>query len=171
MSQRFFLISFILGFENLSLNLLKSFLIFFNFLSSKLFSLFIYSDSLRTLNNLSLDMLLQSLMPLLFATSFNSFNDRFSILILQRKNKFFTIVSAFIHLLWLLPRWLLLQMVASADGCFFDNGRLANFEQVKNGNHFADFEQVKINSYFVNFEQVKIDGYFVNVKQDKIDNQ
>ena len=58
MSERFFPISIIFDLENSYLNLLKSLLIIFILALSKLFPLSAYSDSLRALNNLSLDMFL-----------------------------------------------------------------------------------------------------------------
>ena len=69
-------------------NSLKSFLIFFNLSSRKLFLLSTDSDLLRALYNLSLDMLLQPLMLLLFVTNFSSFSDKFSIVILVGNNFF-----------------------------------------------------------------------------------
>ena len=65
-------------------------------------------------------MLLLPLMPVLFVTSFNSFNNRFSIFILQRKKSFLYHCFTEHRALWFLLK------VAT-----FDNSRFSNSELVK----------------------------------------
>ena len=86
-------------------------------------------------------------MPLLFAIGFNSFNGRFSIIILWETKHFF--------------------YNCGLDGCFLDCSSLRwllvydwfKLKQARINGYFANFEEAKINSYFANFEHAKINGY------------
>ena len=86
-------------------------------------------------------------MSLRFAISFNSFNDRFSILILWETKQFF--------------------YNCGLDGCFLDRCSLRwllvydwfKLKQARINGYFAKFEEAKINSYFASFEHAKINGY------------
>ena len=127
-------------------------------------------------------MLLQPLMPLFFAISFNSFDDNLAFLHHEQKKIFY-------NCLFLVLRYGCFLNVCSLDGCFLDacflngcfldgcfldgcllDGCFLNgcFGQVKIDGHFDDFEQVEIDGHFVDFGQVKFDGHFATLGKSRL---